>query len=215
MTDEVARLRQVPKLARALAEGEVPLRDLVTRALEKQPGTDRILLLADQWEELYPLCPDEPVRCRFTDQLLDATSGGSLTVVLTLRGDFYGHALSYRPLADRLQDAVVNLGPMTGEELERAVVGPAEKLHLNFEAGLAKRILNDVRKEPGNPPVLELVLTELWQKRHGGATEVICSTKRTRPWEGSRAPSRAGRRNCSHGWRFPSRKWCEASSCKW
>ncbi len=165
---ETSRLREVGKLGKALAEGEVALRDVVTRALEKQPGTDRILLLADQWEELYTLCPDEPIRCRFIDQLLEATAAGSLTVVLTLRGDFFGHALSYRPLADRLQDAVVNLGPMTGEELERAVVGPAEKVCLNFEPGLVKRILNDVREEPGNLPLLEFVLTELWEKRHGG-----------------------------------------------
>ncbi len=165
---ETDRLREVGKLGKSFAEGEVALRDVVTRALEKQPGTDHLLLLADQWEELYTLCPDEPMRCRFTDQLLDAAAAGCLTVVLTLRGDFFGHALSYRPLADRLQDAVVNLGPMTGEELERAVVGPAEKVCLNFEPGLVKRILNDVREEPGNLPLLEFVLTELWEKRHGG-----------------------------------------------
>ena len=165
---ETSRLREVGKLGKALAEGEVALRDVVTRALEKQPGTDRLLLVADQWEELYTLCPDEPIRCRFIDQLLEATAAGSLTVVLTLRGDFFGHALSYRPLADRLQDAVVNIGPMTGDELERAIVGPAEKVCLNFEAGLVKRILNDVREEPGNLPLLEFVLTELWEKRHGG-----------------------------------------------
>ncbi len=165
---ETERLREIGKLGRAFAEGEVALRDVVTRALEKQPGTDRLLLLADQWEELYTLCQDEPIRARFIDQLLEAAAAGSLTVVLTLRGDFFGHALSYRPLADRLQDAVVNLGPMTGEELERAVVGPAEKVCLNFEPGLVKRILNDVREEPGNLPLLEFVLTELWEKRHGG-----------------------------------------------
>jgi hypothetical protein len=31
-------------------------------------------------------------------------------VALTLRGDFYGHAVSDRALADRLQKAVVNPG---------------------------------------------------------------------------------------------------------
>lgn len=164
---ETDRLREVAKLGRSLAEGEVALRDVVTRALEKQPGTDRLLLLADQWEELYTLCPDESMRNRFTDQLLEAAAAGSLTVVLTLRGDFFGHALSYRPLADALKNAVVNVGPMTLEELKRAIAGPAEKVGLSFEPGLVERILNDVREEPGNLPLLEFVLTELWGKRQG------------------------------------------------
>ena len=97
------------------------LRDVVARALEKQPGTDRLLLVADQWEELYTLTPGRASPPPVPDALLDATAQAPLSVVLTLRGDFFGHALSDRALADRLQDAVVNLGPMTREELERAV----------------------------------------------------------------------------------------------
>jgi KaiC/GvpD/RAD55 family RecA-like ATPase len=83
---ETDRLREIGKLGKSLAEGEVALRDVVQRALERQPGTDRLLLLVDQWEELYILCPDEPVRCRFIDQLLEAAAVGRLSVVLTLRG---------------------------------------------------------------------------------------------------------------------------------
>ena len=89
-------------------------------------------------------------------------------MVFTLRGDFFGRALGYRPLADRLQDAVVNLGPMTQEELSRAVEAPAQKVGLTFEPGLVVRILNAVEQEPGNLPLLEFLLTDLWEERHGG-----------------------------------------------
>jgi hypothetical protein len=58
------------------------------------------------------------------DELLEATAAGPLSVVLTLRGDFFGHVLSDRQLADRLQDAMVHPGPMTREELELAVAAP-------------------------------------------------------------------------------------------
>ena len=44
---------------RHLAEGTVALRDVAARVLAKQPGTDRLLLFVDQWEELYTLCADE------------------------------------------------------------------------------------------------------------------------------------------------------------
>ena len=56
---------------------------------------------------------------------------------------------------------------MTREELECAIRKPAEKIQLEFEPGLVRRILNDVGDEPGNLPLLEFVLKELWDKRRG------------------------------------------------
>ena len=56
---------------------------------------------------------------------------------------------------------------MTHEELECAIRKPAEKIQLEFEAGLIGRILNDVGDEPGNLPLLEFLLKELWDKRRG------------------------------------------------
>src|SRR6516164_11643320 len=166
---EVDRLTESTKLAERFRLGEISLSDIVERILEKQCSTDRVLLVVDQFEELYTLTADEEVRRRFLDEILATSSrvGSKVNVVLTLRGDFVGKALACRPLSDRLQDAQINLGPMTREELECAIRRPAEKIQLEFEAGLVRRILNDVRDEPGNLPLLEFVLKELWDKRHG------------------------------------------------
>lgn len=164
---EVDQLAEINKLASHLSEGFVSLRDVVSRCLAKQPGTDRLLLFIDQWEELYTLCQNDSMRQRFLDQLLDVAAGGRVTVVLTLRGDFFGQALSHRGLADCLQDALVNLGPMTRFELARSIIEPAAAVDLVFEPGLVDRILNDVGDEPGNLPLLEFVLAELWEKRRG------------------------------------------------
>lgn len=49
--------------------------------------------------------------------------------------------LAHRALSDRLQDGVVNLGPMTRDELQAVMQRPAEKVGLTFEKGLAERIL--------------------------------------------------------------------------
>ena len=91
-------------------------------------------------------------------------------MVLTLRGDFVGHALAYRPLSDRLQDAQVNLGPMQRAELQHAIEQPAQKVGSRFDPGLITRILDDVDEEPGNLPLLEFVLQRLWDDatQHGG-----------------------------------------------
>ncbi len=88
--------------------------------------------------------------------------------MLTLRADFLGHALSYRPLADGLQNADVKLGPMNREELQRAIAQPAQKLGMLIEEGLSDRILDAVAGEPGNLPLLEFALTLLWEKPRNG-----------------------------------------------
>jgi hypothetical protein len=167
---EVDRLAEGSKLAEQFRSGTISLYDTVGRILQKQSGMDRVLIVVDQFEELYTLTSDEEARRRFLDELLATSSrlGSKANIALTLRGDFVGKALAYRPLSDRLQDAQINLGPMTRQELEHAICRPAEKIQMEFEPGLVARILHDVGEEPGNLPLLEFVLKELWDKRRGG-----------------------------------------------
>ena len=164
----IRNLENVGILKDFLERGENDLRDLVEEALKKQPGTDRLMLIVDQWEELYTLTADAEACADFIDQLLEATAKAPISVVFTLRGDFYGHALAHRSLADRLHNNVVNLGPMTRNELEEAMTKPAHAVRLSFEPGLVETILNDVGNEPGNLPLLEFAVTALWDDRQDG-----------------------------------------------
>ncbi|HZI20689.1 MAG TPA: toll/interleukin-1 receptor domain-containing protein [Pyrinomonadaceae bacterium] len=162
---EVDRLKEIGKLAELFGAGQLRLRDVISRAIEKQPGTDRLMLVVDQWEELYTLTRDQSSRQRFLDEILDATTLSPLSVVLTLRGDFFDQVLSHRPFSDRIQDATVNVSRMTREELTQVIESPARKVGLRFESGLVNRILDKVQGQPGNLPLLEFVLTELWKER--------------------------------------------------
>jgi KaiC/GvpD/RAD55 family RecA-like ATPase len=165
---ETDRLTEAQKLGDRLAAGEVLLEDVVERVLEKSNGTDRLLLVADQFEELFTLTP-EADRRPLVEALLQALKRVPLTLVLTLRADFYGHAIALsRDLSDRMERGVVNLGPMTRQELEKVIVEPARRVGLKFEPGLVERILDDVGEEPGNLPLLEFALTELWARRQAG-----------------------------------------------
>ena len=67
-------VRQRNVVANDLKESKTPLWDLVAEALRQQQGTDRLLLVVDQWEELYTQCRDADARRRFIDELLDATA---------------------------------------------------------------------------------------------------------------------------------------------
>lgn len=165
---ETDRLAEAKKLGDRLASGEVDLEEAVERTLEVSGGTDRLLLVADQFEELFTLTPGA-ARRPLVGALLQALDRAPLTLVLTLRADFYGHAIALsRELSDRVERGVVNLGPMRQEELERAIVEPARRVGLRFEPGLAARILDDVGEEPGNLPLLEFALTELWARQRDG-----------------------------------------------
>ncbi|MGD9029325.1 MAG: BTAD domain-containing putative transcriptional regulator [Anaerolineae bacterium] len=156
--------------------GEVTLEQAVGHVLEDSRGASRLLLVVDQFEELYTLSPDPRVRRRFLDELLAAVEGhdspgpqrGRFGVLLTLRADFMGQALAHRPFADALQDASLLLGPMTRKELRAAIERPALKRGVLFETGLVERILDDVGQEPGNLPLLEFALTLLWGEESYG-----------------------------------------------
>ena len=168
---ETGRLVESRKLAQSLSGGELLLDDVVSRILQKNGNAGRILLVADQFEELYTLCAQPEARDNFLDVLLDIIElqpfqkNPNFTFVLTLRADFLEQALAYRPLADVIQDATLMLGPMDSEELTRAIEEPAEKQGVAFEVGLVERILDDVGEEAGNLPLLEFALTTFWEQQ--------------------------------------------------
>ncbi len=169
---ELAGLDLIKKrksLADDLEHSRVPLWDLVAESLRRQHGTDRLLLVVDQWEELYTTCTSGTQRDRFIQELLDATSRTSspLSVVFTVRWDFYGEILKNRPLLDRLQHSRLDLGPMNRAELRSVIEEPGKKVGLSFQDGLVERILDDAGEEPGKLPLLEFVLEELWKYRTG------------------------------------------------
>ncbi|MFB2897640.1 WD40 repeat domain-containing protein [Aerosakkonemataceae cyanobacterium BLCC-F50] len=163
------KLQETRKIAKSLHEKVYPLSYIFTEIQHNYPQ-ERVLLIADQFEELYTLCPDQKVRHSFLDTLLayfQSSPDNTTVLFATMRADFLGNALSYRPVADVLQNADVKLGPMNREELSQVIVKPAEKLGVTFQDGLVKRILDDVEEQPGNLPLLEFALTELWNKRTG------------------------------------------------
>ncbi|MBD1938807.1 trypsin-like peptidase domain-containing protein [Microcoleus sp. FACHB-68] len=165
---ETDQLAEINKLAKTLRLGDVGLQDVVTRILEKNSSTC-LLLVADQFEELYTLCKDGSECQLFLDRLLEALNEArNFRLVLTLRADFLGYALSYRPFADALQNTDVKLGPMNRQEFQDVIEKPTQKQGVKMEQGLTKRILDAVGEEPGNLPLLEFALTQLWKKQRDG-----------------------------------------------
>jgi WD40 repeat protein/adenylylsulfate kinase-like enzyme len=162
---ETQQLREAVGLAGDMQQGRITLLQVVSRILERNSGK-RLLLVADQFEELYTLCQVKEEQERFANELLTAIAQENITLVFTLRADFYGYVLSYRPLRDALQEYTPQLlSSMKREELQAAIELPAQKLEVQLEPQLTQRILDDVGEEPGNLPLLEFALTRLWEKQ--------------------------------------------------
>lgn len=136
--------------------------------LEWQPPCN-VLLIIDQFEELYTLTSEVRERENFIAQLLETVEMFScVKVVITLRADFVGHALAYRPLADILQNAHLMVSPMNRAEVQAVITQPAAFLGVQFEEGLSERLLDAIANEPGHLPLLEFTLAQLWEKRRDG-----------------------------------------------
>jgi WD40 repeat protein/energy-coupling factor transporter ATP-binding protein EcfA2 len=160
----IERARGIKDLSRDLLTGKLDLSDLIGDR-EKRPGVERFLLVVDQWEELYTLRRGERAHSRFISQLDDALREGVLSVVCTLRRDFIPRALDEPGLGDRFEDSMVYLRTMHRDELRSAIEEPAKRVGLSFQDGLIERLLDDLGDEPGQLPLLEFVLRELWKRR--------------------------------------------------
>ncbi|MEO1440223.1 MAG: protein kinase, partial [Chloroflexota bacterium] len=141
----------------------------VKRVLPDDDRTELVLVI-DQFEELFTIT-SEAIRREFMQGLLDAISDprSRLWVVVTLRADFYDRPLSYPGFGDLIRQRTEVVLPMNDDELEAAIVRPAENAGFQFEPGLVKSIIDEVRDEPGSLPLLQYALTELYDRREGRA----------------------------------------------
>jgi WD40 repeat protein/DNA-binding SARP family transcriptional activator len=132
-------------------------------------GRGRLMLVVDQFEEVFTSCRDERERAAFLAALTAAAGAadGYASVVLVVRADYYGHCAADRRLAELLAADQVLVGLMTADELRRAIQRPAERAGLQLEAGLAEQLLAAVAGEPGGLPLLSTALLECWQHRQG------------------------------------------------
>ncbi|MGH2682893.1 MAG: BTAD domain-containing putative transcriptional regulator [Actinomycetota bacterium] len=141
----------------------------LVRAAARVLPRDRseLVLVVDQFEELFTMVEDEDRRARFLSLLIAAVSAHRtrVRVVITLRADFYDRPLRYRGLAGLMRSRTETLIPMTPQEIERAISGPAMRLGVVSEPGLAARMVADVTDQPGGLPLLQYALTELFERR--------------------------------------------------
>jgi basic membrane lipoprotein Med (substrate-binding protein (PBP1-ABC) superfamily)/DNA-binding SARP family transcriptional activator len=134
------------------------------------PKDGRLLLAIDQFEELFTLT-DDPTAARFLRTITTAVTDADppITVVMTLRADFYDRPLQHVDFAPLLASGVNNVLPMAADELEAAVLDPARRVGVDVDPALLAELIADTTDQLGALPLLQYALTELFERRTGSA----------------------------------------------
>lgn len=152
------------ELQGALAGTSIP--GSPAEAVRSVPPEERLVLVVDQFEEIFTTCEDEDERGRSVAAIcgIAKSAPDRVVVVLTIRGDYYGHCARYPDLAELLAANHVLVGSMTREELRRAIELPARRVGLRVESALTDMLVEEIADQPGALPLLSTALVELWQE---------------------------------------------------
>ncbi|MGR6917959.1 nSTAND1 domain-containing NTPase [[Actinomadura] parvosata] len=136
---------------------------------DKEGRSGDLVLIVDQFEEVFTLCPDPAEAAAFIDALVSAARepGSRTRVVLGVRTDFYTHCVRHPDLAEVLQQAQILVGPMTTEELRQAITRPALESGHRVEGALVSRLVAEAKDQAGVLPLVSHALLETWRRRRG------------------------------------------------
>lgn len=173
----------VPGLRAGLPEGH---RGFATRTIRPSEGLPALgaalslarpgelfLLVVDQLEEIFTSLGRTDAK-EYVQRLWGVASdpAGRVLVLGSLRVDFLSRCGDHRLSGDLTLEHLlyderhhVSLGPLTESGLARIIEEPARLVGLTLQEGLARRIVDDARDEPGTLPLVQHVLDELWRAR--------------------------------------------------
>ncbi len=156
-------------LLEQLQDGERGLLRAVRRTLPPD-GASELLLIIDQFEELFTLVSDRDVTGRFLASLVAAVTDprSPLRVVVTLRADFYDRPLLYPAFGELMQARTEIVLPLVADELVRVIERPAAQVGVGVRPELVAALVADVNEQPGALPLLQYTLSELFEGRADG-----------------------------------------------
>lgn len=185
--------RPIRRLAEALA-GEIgDDADALEARLRSGPagwpalptGVGGLVVVVDQFEEVFTTCTDESERRAFLSILRGPSPStdsqpSQVVVILGLRADFYGRATQEPSLVPVLQDRQLVVGPMGVDELCRAIKEPARVAGFEVDDALVDLLVAEVApsrsgvplQDQGALPLLSHALLETWKRARGSRLTV-------------------------------------------
>ncbi len=184
----------------ALAPPPVPGTGPGGPAVRRPAGERGLLLVVDQFEQLFTQCADEGQRQAFITALCAAAGAGggpgrtaAALIVLGVRADFEARCADYPELADAVQDRYL-VTSMTDRQLRMAITEPAKTAGSRVDDDLVEVLLAELRtRQPGVAgagvlPLLSHALDQAWRSRTGEVLS-LADYERTGGIEGAVADS--------------------------
>jgi DNA-binding SARP family transcriptional activator/WD40 repeat protein len=135
-----------------------------TGATKRQP----VVLVVDQFEELWTAGADPGERQAFLDTLLTLHQDGlAARIVLAVRGDHLGRLAEHPVLAEQAADGLVLVPPLTEPEIREVVGEPAALAGLSVDPDLVDVVVRDLHGQPAALPLLSTALVATWERRRG------------------------------------------------
>ncbi|QDL11904.1 hypothetical protein DP114_31965 [Brasilonema sennae CENA114] len=123
-----------------------------------------LVVLIDQFEEVYSLCNDPNERQIFIENLIHAAGdrSGCVSVIITLRSDFLGETQRHPALNQVIAELGVFVPAMSTEELRQAITKPASNAGHPLDNAVVSLLLKDTQGREGALPLLQFALTRIW-----------------------------------------------------
>jgi len=159
-------------IATRLEENSAALVTLVRDQFEPDPDRDNLLLVVDQFEEVFRIHQEGARDAAFFVSLLLRARDEldvPIFIVLTLRSEYLGDCAQYPGLAEALSEAQYLIPRLTREQREEAIRGPLDMVGADIDDSLVQRLLNDAGDDPDQLPALQHALMKLYEKTPRGA----------------------------------------------
>lgn len=159
------------QLAGNLRKSPSQIWNKIVQIRKKNGGQKHLLLVIDQFEDIYASFKQETARQGFFNGLYNfiehlQKDKVPVGLLISMRIDILERLPKDHKFTDAAQQAVLLLKPMTREEMLDAIVKPAKESGLEIETGLPERILDELG-EGGRLPLLSFTLEEIWKLRDG------------------------------------------------
>jgi len=169
--DEAARKPLQRGVENTLRRGDFGVHDVYARYFERESQPPSVLLLVDQFEELFRLCDETQFSevSAFIALLLVARKHARVYVVMTMRSDFLGDCARFHALPEAINRGLFLTPRLNRDQLREAIELPALVFGGAVEPELVTQLLNDLGEEQDQLPVLAHALRYMWGRAEGDA----------------------------------------------
>lgn len=154
------------------------LAKIAETGLKHRPPQARMILFADQFEELFTTRVAEAHKASFIALIEAIGRASNILLVLSLRHDYYPHCTEFPGFAALLRDGSFPLAAPDETALTQMIEGPAKAAGLQIEAGLVAAIARDAGDNPGRLALVEHALETLYLYREGSSLLTVAAYRK-------------------------------------